>query len=135
MSYFLSDPLHYPFSLFFFLMIRRPPRSTLFPYTTLFRSQEAEVPRRGPGEGTDETPTRHPGEHGAERVRRDGRPDHEARQARVTRRNGSIGRRKSLQPRPALRGPWRGKRSETHRSARRTGPRCASRPCAPIITR
>src|SRR6478752_10101169 len=29
--------------LFFFLMIRRPPRSTLFPYTTLFRS------RRRPG--------------------------------------------------------------------------------------
>src|SRR5258708_21191810 len=28
--------LNYPF---FFLMIRRPPRSTLFPYTTLFRSQ------------------------------------------------------------------------------------------------
>src|SRR5947207_15425809 len=27
------------FSFFFFLMIRRPPRSTLFPYTTLFRSQ------------------------------------------------------------------------------------------------
>src|SRR3712207_8654642 len=27
-----------PLSLFFFLMIRRPPRSTLFPYTTLFRS-------------------------------------------------------------------------------------------------
>src|SRR3989441_12044012 len=26
--------------LFFFLMIRRPPRSTLFPYTTLFRSDE-----------------------------------------------------------------------------------------------
>src|SRR5256885_12218283 len=26
-------------TLFFFLMIRRPPRSTLFPYTTLFRSQ------------------------------------------------------------------------------------------------
>src|SRR5258708_21481896 len=26
------------FILFFFLMIRRPPRSTLFPYTTLFRS-------------------------------------------------------------------------------------------------
>src|SRR5258708_13874323 len=26
---------------FFFLMIRRPPRSTLFPYTTLFRSQRA----------------------------------------------------------------------------------------------
>src|SRR3712207_8684392 len=28
------------FGLFFFLMIRRPPRSTLFPYTTLFRSAE-----------------------------------------------------------------------------------------------
>src|SRR3712207_8721689 len=27
--------------LFFFLMIRRPPRSTLFPYTTLFRSRAA----------------------------------------------------------------------------------------------
>src|SRR5438094_2542483 len=26
-------------SYFFFLMIRRPPRSTLFPYTTLFRSE------------------------------------------------------------------------------------------------
>src|SRR2546430_5353082 len=35
--------LHLSFSLFF-LMIRRPPRSTLFPYTTLFRS-------RGGGEG------------------------------------------------------------------------------------
>src|SRR3989442_15216504 len=28
------------FVFFFFLMIRRPPRSTLFPYTTLFRSRE-----------------------------------------------------------------------------------------------
>src|SRR3989442_4713287 len=27
--------------VFFFLMIRRPPRSTLFPYTTLFRSRSA----------------------------------------------------------------------------------------------
>src|SRR6266496_837730 len=31
---------------FFFLMIRRPPRSTLFPYTTLFRSGR-RAPRRG----------------------------------------------------------------------------------------
>src|SRR3712207_8708211 len=40
---------------FFFLMIRRPPRSTLFPYTTLFRSQPVqvvgEVARRGQGVG------------------------------------------------------------------------------------
>src|SRR3989442_12023979 len=28
--------------VFFFLMIRRPPRSTLFPYTTLFRSHHPE---------------------------------------------------------------------------------------------
>src|SRR5256885_10870480 len=32
----LKQPTHSLF--FFFLMIRRPPRSTLFPYTTLFRS-------------------------------------------------------------------------------------------------
>src|SRR6266850_6430237 len=31
---------------FFFLMIRRPPRSTLFPYTTLFRSLRTRAPRR-----------------------------------------------------------------------------------------
>src|SRR2546422_7447230 len=30
-------------SFFFFLMIRRPPRSTLFPYTTLFRSHVPEL--------------------------------------------------------------------------------------------
>src|SRR2546427_2900339 len=34
-------------SSFFFLMIRRPPRSTLFPYTTLFRSSSCrQVPVR-----------------------------------------------------------------------------------------
>src|SRR3989339_1117941 len=46
-------------SLFFFLMIRRPPRSTLFPYTTLFRSERGGGFRRNfhalaqhmPGEG------------------------------------------------------------------------------------
>src|SRR6266511_4662411 len=31
----------YNYIFFFFLMIRRPPRSTLFPYTTLFRSRPA----------------------------------------------------------------------------------------------
>src|SRR5437879_13314032 len=42
-------------SLFFFLMIRRPPRSTLFPYTTLFRSKPVVVRiaaveyQKGPG--------------------------------------------------------------------------------------
>src|SRR5437870_8235733 len=37
----------YCFFLLFFLMIRRPPRSTLFPYTTLFRSVVAETPILG----------------------------------------------------------------------------------------
>src|SRR5256885_10290943 len=36
------------FSFFFFLMIRRPPRSTLFPYTTLFRSLLAPPTTRVP---------------------------------------------------------------------------------------
>src|SRR6266581_6841432 len=43
------------YGFFFFLMIRRPPRSTLFPYTTLFRSGSSchripdRVPQAGPG--------------------------------------------------------------------------------------
>src|ERR1019366_9767210 len=41
--------------LFFFLMIRRPPRSTLFPYTTLFRSvfHQGELPSYASGVPTD----------------------------------------------------------------------------------
>src|SRR2546430_5544801 len=59
---------------FFFLMIRRPPRSTLFPYTTLFRSrarQRAERQDRKLGErhardlADRATPTRR--EHGCGR--------------------------------------------------------------------
>src|SRR5690348_18486469 len=38
MRFFLSLISLSIFLFFFFLMIRRPPRSTLFPYTTLFRS-------------------------------------------------------------------------------------------------
>src|SRR5258708_25288967 len=45
--------------LFFFLMIRRPPRSTLFPYTTLFRSTELHDPR-----GHDDPLRRLPGVRG-----------------------------------------------------------------------
>src|SRR5258708_25924039 len=41
------------FLSFFFLMIRRPPRSTLFPYTTLFRSKIADGGGgRGPSDHT-----------------------------------------------------------------------------------
>src|SRR3712207_8548020 len=42
------------FTFFFFLMIRRPPRSTLFPYTTLFRSLEE------PNLSGNDDPTAHP---------------------------------------------------------------------------
>src|SRR5439155_27022596 len=40
--FFLYFAVHF-FLLFFFLMIPRPPRSTLFPYTTLFRSLIVET--------------------------------------------------------------------------------------------
>src|SRR2546428_8456867 len=49
---------------FFFLMIRRPPRSTLFPYTTLFRSQpgshgncDAFIAKTATGPSISITPT------------------------------------------------------------------------------
>src|SRR6266446_1759789 len=46
---------------FFFLMIRRPPRSTLFPYTTLFRSRERAVRvRAGDLRGLRGDPPREP---------------------------------------------------------------------------
>src|SRR5437588_1727621 len=48
-------------SFFFFLMIRRPPRSTLFPYTTLFRSRARRLPSSGPrsaGSAAADPPTR-----------------------------------------------------------------------------
>src|SRR5256885_8599361 len=61
-------------------MIRRPPRSTLFPYTTLFRSKRSRGarPRRGDGEGLrlpdrahlSRDPARAPGRRGADHVRR-----------------------------------------------------------------
>src|SRR2546427_4412147 len=55
--------------IFFFLMIRRPPRSTLFPYTTLFRSigHERDDREHGAGRG-GEAPLeelRHGEHHGA----------------------------------------------------------------------
>src|SRR2546430_6663844 len=53
----IRKPLHRPL-YFFFLMIRRPPRSTLFPYTTLFRSARPFPPRIGtPREPWSEVPT------------------------------------------------------------------------------
>src|SRR2546430_14308783 len=42
-----------PYAAFFFLMIRRPPRSTLFPYTTLFRSEARKAAREQLDHGAD----------------------------------------------------------------------------------
>src|SRR3712207_9492017 len=58
--------LYYPYFLliFFFLMIRRPPRSTLFPYTTLFRSLQSSLEHVQPissGRLVCRTGTRMPG--------------------------------------------------------------------------
>src|SRR5207249_10487201 len=49
--------LHIPLTLpFFFLMIRPPPRSTLFPYTTLFRSHGESGTGELHGEGQTDVP-------------------------------------------------------------------------------
>src|SRR5215213_6570605 len=57
--------------IFFFLMIRRPPRSTLFPYTTLFRSPDGPRRRRRrsgaiPGRGRSRVRARRSEEHTSE---------------------------------------------------------------------
>src|SRR5688572_33298755 len=70
--------------IFFFLMIRRPPRSTLFPYTTLFRSHR-EADRRT---GLLEQPGRRP-EGDAAAAAPGGRPGAAAVDRKSTRLNSS----------------------------------------------
>src|SRR3989449_8333816 len=68
-------------------MIRRPPRSTLFPYTTLFRSRAVSRPARGPARSARTTAGRH-GQRDVER----GRPVARRRRDRKsTRLNSSHG--------------------------------------------
>src|SRR5256885_16306814 len=74
---------------FFFLMIRRPPRSTLFPYTTLFRSHpDGGGLADGPAAGGEHRPD---GARGARRgARRDAIAAHELlRDRKSTRLNSS----------------------------------------------
>src|SRR2546430_4245484 len=66
-------------ALFFFLMIRRPPRSTLFPYTTLFRS-----PLSYPSGGRRRSPASSTPTGGCARPHR--APEQAARSPRGTRR-------------------------------------------------
>src|SRR3712207_7494438 len=78
---------------FFFLMIRRPPRSTLFPYTTLFRSEARgevrtrRVTRRRQGEH-HRAPLGH-GRRAVERRRRGDVPHRDGRDRKSTRLNSS----------------------------------------------
>src|SRR2546430_5163809 len=90
---FSSPYLDASFIFFFFLMIRRPPRSTLFPYTTLFRSHvrqddRGRIRRRRPVLRLQGRPQREPRRGGlgdpAERVRG---PRHQDRKS--TRLNSS----------------------------------------------
>src|SRR3712207_7043976 len=72
---------------FFFLMIRRPPRSTLFPYTTLFRSlaDGARAVRDGAGRARPRARHRHRAD---ERAPDDARRRHQlAREPRAARPN------------------------------------------------
>src|SRR3989454_4574153 len=87
MSVLLSAALRSLF--FFFLMIRRPPRSTLFPYTTLFRSVVHDVAPH-PAHPVERRP------HGAwthargvERRGVERRPGHGSRDRKSTRLNSS----------------------------------------------
>src|SRR5215213_9703855 len=57
--HFLTEGRAYA-ELLFFLLIRRPPRSTLFPYTTLFRPLR---PRGRPGDGRGRRDRPHPVPH------------------------------------------------------------------------
>src|SRR5688572_31885254 len=63
--------------LIFFLLIRRPPRSTLFPYTTLFRSPTLAVPdggadrRRGDRAAAGGVRRQGPGDQDLDRAARD----------------------------------------------------------------
>src|SRR5438034_11622916 len=70
-SRYFTIALCLSFSLFFFLLIRLPPRSTLFPYTTLFRSSRRERRHRSRGRGA-----------AGDRGRRVGARDVTARQSR-----------------------------------------------------
>src|SRR3712207_8143699 len=86
--------------MFFFLMIRRPPRSTLFPYTTLFRSGTARAGSPRGGAAVHGGPLR-----GDPRERPAGRP----------RRRGA-GVRRAVRRAGRRRGADRGGRSEEHTS-------------------
>src|SRR5688572_31379497 len=80
-------------SILFFLMIRRPPRSTLFPYTTLFRSQRPDDLREPHGRAAELVARRLPGQRvagaPADLVPAQLHRPHHARDRKSTRLNSS----------------------------------------------
>src|SRR2546429_3165083 len=80
--------------LFFFLMIRRPPRSTLFPYTTLFRSHPGcSGVHRGASQHLDDllsTGARGRGPTRKKNRGRDGRRDSDRKSTRLNSSHGYI---------------------------------------------
>src|SRR5256886_2145598 len=74
---------------FFFLMIRRPPRSTLFPYTTLFRSR-SRAARHDPALRSDRFAGHH--RRGADQAQLRHLSDPRARDARTWRRHDPVRR-------------------------------------------
>src|SRR3989475_4006999 len=75
LSYLLSCRLLFDF-FFFFLMIRRPPRSTLFPYTTLFRSLAKILQAKPAGQTLIFTRTKYGADKLVTFLRREGIPAH-----------------------------------------------------------
>src|SRR5438128_4776816 len=98
---------HLVISFFFFLVLRRPPTSTLFPYTTLFRSRPRQ--RRRPGvhrHGVDER--HHPPATPGLRNRDSPGPAGDRKSTRLNSSHGSISyavfclkKKKRLRPTPA----------------------------------
>src|SRR2546427_7790684 len=131
-----------PYLFFFFLMIRRPPRSTLFPYTTLFRSingkscmafpdraprplglRQRRAARAGYGEAQWQ---QHPGGHPDREIRDVVRPRPDDRDAGLP-RGGTAGPGEQRSGRSrisnaALYGPYAAPRPATVFSGRRLGP-------------
>src|SRR2546422_7085687 len=72
-------------------MIRRPPRSTLFPYTTLFRSGECAAAVRDMREGPQARAAHRAGCRNESAVPRDHEPSREDKDRKSTRLNSSHG--------------------------------------------
>src|SRR2546430_10236957 len=90
-SFTVSRSPHTLTVCFFFLMIRRPPRSTLFPYTTLFRSPRSHPAPRTAGLLHRVGPRRPGAGHGVPPVGRTARRGRDRRRAdrKSTRLNSS----------------------------------------------